>query len=162
MAAKDRAEQGAHQGQALFEALRDNPYVQRVLADEDLRDQVRDAYDNGRSAYARANKAKRPTQALLKDKKLQNDLRSAFFSAKAAQEAFRDAPQAPKGRRGGKGKLVLLALVGTGVALVASSGLRDKVLDLLFGPEETFDYVPTSNGNGTAAAAAPAATSNAS
>ena len=32
------------------------------------------------------------------------------------------------------------------IALVASSGLRDKVLDLLFGPEETFDYVPAANG----------------
>ena len=161
MAAKERAEQGAHQGQALFEALRDNPYIQRVLADEDLRTQVRDAVDNSRSAYARANKSKRPAQALVKDKKLQKDLKAAFVSAKGAQAAFRDAPSAPKGR-GGKGRLLLLAVVGTAVALVASSGLRDKVLDLLFGPEETFDYVPTSNGNGTGAAATPAATPNAS
>lgn len=158
MAAKDRAEQGAHQGQALFEALRDNPYVQRVLADEDLRNQVKDAVDNSRSAYARASKAKRPTQALIKDKKLQKELKTAFASAKLAQSSFRDAPSNPKGRSGGKGKLFLLALVGTGIALVASSGLRDKVLDLLFGPEETFDYVPTANGNGTGSAAAPAAT----
>ncbi len=164
MAAKDRAEQGAQQGQALFEALRDNPYVQRVLADEDLRNQVKDAVDNSRSAYARASKAKRPAQALVKDKKLQKELKTAFAAAKLAQSALRDAPSSPKpGRSGGKGKLFLLALVGTGIALVASSGLRDKVLDLLFGPEETFDYVPTSNGNGTGAATTPAATpSNAS
>lgn len=160
MAAKERAEQGAQQGQALFEALRDNPYVQRVLADEDLRNQVKDAIDNSKSAYARASKSKRPAQALIKDQKLQKELKAAFASAKSAQSSLRDAPSHPKGgRSGGKGKLFLLALVGTGVALVASSGLRDKVLDLLFGPEETFDYVPTSNGNGTgAAASAPAAT----
>lgn len=160
MAAKERAEQGAHQGQALFEALRDNPYVQRVLADEDLRDQVRDAVDSSRSAYTRASKSKRPAQALIKDKKLQKDLKVAFASAKGAQAALRDAPSAPKGR--GKGRLLLVALVGVAVALVASSGLRDRVLDLLFGPEETFDYVPTSNGNGTGAASTPAAAQNAS
>lgn len=161
MAAKDRAEQGAHQGQALFEALRDNPYVQRVLADEDLRDQVRDAVDSSRSAYARASKSKRPAQALIKDQKLQKDLKAAFASAKSAQSSFRDAPSAPKGR-GGKGRLLLLVVVGSAVALVASSGLRDKVLDLLFGPEETFDYVPTSNGNGTSSATTPAEAQKAS
>src|ERR1700712_446250 len=71
MAAKDRAEQGAHQGAALIEALRQNPYVLRLLEDEDLRDQLKDAVENSRSAYKRAAKAKSTPQALLKDKKLQ-------------------------------------------------------------------------------------------
>jgi hypothetical protein len=158
MAAKKTAEQGVTQGAALVEALKDNPYVQRILADADLRDQVRDAVESSRSAYKRASKSKRPAQALLKDAKLQKDIKSAFESAKTAQSSLRDAP---KSSRGGKGKLLFVALVGAGIALVASSGLRDKVLDLLFGPEETFDYVPTSNGNGTGATSAPAATQSA-
>ncbi len=58
-------------------------------------------------------------------------------------------------RRGG---LLVIAVVGAALAVVLSSGLRDKVLDLLFGPEETFDYVPTTNGNGASASAAPSGT----
>ncbi|MBJ7470806.1 MAG: hypothetical protein JHD16_05865, partial [Solirubrobacteraceae bacterium] len=53
-------------------------------------------------------------------------------------------------------------LLGGVIALVVSSSLRDKVLDLLFGPEETFDYVPAANGNGTATAAAQTPAPNAS
>ncbi|MBJ7470805.1 MAG: hypothetical protein JHD16_05860, partial [Solirubrobacteraceae bacterium] len=128
MATKDKAEQGAHQAQALVEALKDNPYVQRVLADEDLRDQVKDAVDSSRSAYKRASKSKRPAQALINDDKLQKDLKSAFEAAKAAQEALRDAPANPTaGRGGGKGKFLVLALLGGVIALVVSSSLRDKV-----------------------------------
>ena len=143
MAAKQRAEQGVHQGQALIETLRDT-------------------VDSSRSAYHRAAKSKRPGQALLNDKKLQNELRAAFDSARQAQFALRDAPSNPRGRSGGAfGRVVMLTIVGGVVALVASSALRDKVLDLLFGPEETFDYVPTPNGNGTGATATSTATPNA-
>lgn len=163
MAAKDKAEHGAQQGAAVIEALKDNPYVQRVLADDELRDQIKEAYESSAAAYKRASKSKRPAQALIKDAKLQNDLKSAYEAAKTAQEALRDAPSNPTGKRSrGKGKLLLLVLVGGAVALVASSGLRDKVLDLLFGPEETFDYVPAANGNGTTAAAAKTPEPNAS
>ncbi len=144
---KEKAEQRAEQGQAIVELLKSNPYVQRVLADEDLRDQVRDAVDSGRSAYQRASKSKRPAKALINDAKLQRELKAAFESAKSAQYALRDAPSNPTGKRkGGKGRLLGLALVGGAIALVASSSLRDKVLDMLFGPEETFDYVPATNG----------------
>ncbi len=164
MAAKDKAEHSAQQGAALLESLKDNPYVQRVLADADLRDQVRDAVDSSRSAYKRASKSKRPAQALLNDAKLQKELKAAYEAAKTAQEALRDAPHSigKSKRGGGKGKFLALALLGGAIALVASSGLRDKVLDLLFGPEETFDYVPAANGNGTTAAAAKDPAPNAS
>ncbi len=163
MAAKDKAEQSALQGAALLEAVKDNPYVQRVLADEDLRDQVREAYESSAAAYKRASKSKRPAQALVKDAKLQKDLKAAFEAAKSAQEALRDAPGNPTAKRGGgKGKFLAIALLGGVIALVASSALRDKVLDLLFGPEETFDYVPAANGNGTTAAAAQTPAPNAS
>jgi hypothetical protein len=48
----------------------------------------------------------------------------------------------PKKRRLGFGKiLVLLGLAGGG-ALAVSQGLRTKLLDLLFGAEEEFEYTP--------------------
>jgi len=39
-------------------------------------------------------------------------------------------------------RLLFLSIVGGGVALVASSSLRSKVLDKLFGAENEFQYSP--------------------
>ena len=43
-------------------------------------------------------------------------------------------------RRKRKGRLLLIAIIGGGIALAASEGLRKKVLDALFGAEEEFEY----------------------
>ena len=43
-------------------------------------------------------------------------------------------------RKGGIGKLVIVAIVGAVAAIALSEGLRNKVLDALFGAEEEFDY----------------------
>ena len=55
--------------------------------------------------------------------------------------------EAPKKRKsgGGLGRIVLLGVVGTAVALVVSEGLRKKVLDALFGAEEEFEYTSTTS-----------------
>ncbi len=42
-------------------------------------------------------------------------------------------------------KVVPLLLVA-GVAVAVNEGLRNRVLDLLFGAEEEFDYTPTTSG----------------
>jgi hypothetical protein len=47
---------------------------------------------------------------------------------------------AKRSRKGGIGRLLLVAIVGGVIALAASEGLRNKVLDALFGAEEEFDY----------------------
>ena len=118
------------------------PYVQRLVQDPDLRDDLRTAYESGRSAYGRLSNGKAPAKALLDDKKLHKDLQHAADSLRSATEALRDGPKKKK-RKGGLGRLLLLALIGGGVALGASSDLRNKVLDLLFGAEEEFDYSST-------------------
>ena len=56
---------------------RANPYLQRLIEDSDLRDNVRTALDSSKSAYERLSNGKAPHKALLEDKKLQNDLREA-------------------------------------------------------------------------------------
>ena len=49
----------------------------------------------------------------------------------------------PKKRRKLRlGRLLVLLGIGSGVALAASEKLRSKVLDLLFGAEEEFQYTP--------------------
>lgn len=167
MAAKQRVQQEALHGAALVEALRENPYVQRLLNDDDLRKNVQEALESGKSAYERASKKGRRGGAkkLVQDQKLHDELRAAFEAARSVQSALSDAPSSPTGKaRKGRGRLLGVAIIGAGLAVVLSSGLRDKVLDLLFGPEETFDYVPTTNGNGATPAATPsssgAATNN--
>ncbi len=43
----------------------------------------------------------------------------------------------------------MIVVVGTGAALAASSSLRSKVLDVLFGKEEEFQYTPPPNSGST-------------
>jgi hypothetical protein len=140
MAAKSKAAK-ASAGAAVSGAT---PYVQRLIQDPELRDNLRSAYESGRRAYGRLNNGKAPSKALLDDKKLHKELQRAADSLRSASDALREGPKKRKRKRkGGIGKLLLLAIVGGGVALGASSDLRNKVLDLLFGAEEEFDYTST-------------------
>ena len=132
-----------------------NEYVQRVVQDEELRANVRDALENARSAYARLNNGKSASKTVMEDKKFQKDLKNAADSLKDAGTALRDGPK--KRKRGGFGKLLLLAIIGGGLAIALSEDVRNKVLDLLFGKEEEFDYTST-----TAPPATPAPTAGAS
>ncbi len=120
------------------------PYVQRLIQDAELRENLRTAYDSGRSAYQRLNNGKAPAKVLLDDKKLHRDLQKAADSLRTASDALREGPKKKK-RKGGIGRLLLLAIVGGGVAVGVSEDLRNKVLDLLFGAEEEFDYTSTTS-----------------
>jgi len=117
------------------------PYVQRLIKDEELRDNLREAYEAGRDAYARASGAKKPS-ALLDDKKLQRDLKNATDSLRAASDALRE----PEKRSGGGHpfmKLLFIAFIGAVLAIALSEDLRKAVLDQLFGAEEEFEYTST-------------------
>ncbi len=117
------------------------PYVQRLIEDEELRENLREAYESGRNAYARASGAKRPTD-MLDDKKLQKELRNASESMRAVSEAMRH-PEKRSGGGFGLGKVLLLLIVGAILALALSEDLRKAVLDQLFGAEEEFEYTST-------------------
>jgi len=137
MAAKKKA---AKAQKAALRA-RYNPYVQRIVDDEDLRDNIWQAYESGRHAVGRLSNGKSPTKQIFDDKKLQKDLKSAAESLRDASVALREAPNKKKG--GGFGKLLFVGVVGAGLALALSEGLRKKVLDTLFGAEEEFEYTST-------------------
>jgi hypothetical protein len=142
------------QAKAAAEGAWGNQYVQRYVQDEELRANVRDALDNARSAYARLNNGKSASKVVMEDKKFQKHVNNAADSLKEAGTALRDGP---KRKRGGIGKLLLLAIIGGGLAIALSEDVRNKVLDLLFGKEEEFDYTST-----TAPPATPQATASAS
>jgi len=119
-------------------AARQNPYVQRVIEDDDLRDNVRVAFEAARDAYARLSNGKAPSKVVMDDKKFHKDLQTAADALKDAGSALREGPK--RKRRGGIGRKLMLLLIAGGLALALSSDLRSKVLDALFGAEEEFDY----------------------
>ncbi len=119
------------------------PYVHRLIEDEELRDNLREAYEAGRHAYTRASGAKKPS-ALLDDKKLQKDLKSASESLRAASEALREPEKTAKGGHPFL-KLLVIAFIGAVLAIALSEDLRKAVLDQLFGAEEEFEYTSTTS-----------------
>ena len=151
MAAKKKAQKAQ---KAALQA-RYNPYVQRVIDDEDLRDNLVQAYESARKAYSRLTNGKSPTKQIFDDKKLQKEIKNAASNVKDASVALREAPQK---KRGGLsfGKVLVLGAVGAGAALAVSEGLRKKVLDTLFGAEEEFEY--TSNTTASTPQATPTST----
>jgi hypothetical protein len=126
-----------------------NPYIQRLIDDSTLRDNVRTAIDSAKSAYDRLMNGKTPAKALIDDKKLQGDLRKAAEAVRDATKALTDAPRrrARKGKR--LGRKLLIAVIGSGAALAGSEKLRSKVLDTLFGAEEEFQYTPPASSPAT-------------
>jgi len=140
MGAKDKAGAAA----AAAYSQRKNPYLQRIVQDSELRDNMVVAVDSARNAYSRLSNGKAPTKAILEDKKVHKELKRSADALRDASSALRAAPKRSKPKRkGGLGKLLLIAIIGAAIALAVSEGMRNKVLDALFGAEEEFDY--TSN-----------------
>jgi len=146
MAAKDNIGKAG----AAARKAQSNQYVQRLIEDEDLRDNLLTAYAAARGVYGRMNNGKPASKVLFEDKKLQRELREAANALREASSALNEGPKKSRRRKGGLGRTLLLLTVATTLALVLSEGLRSKVLDLLFGAEEEFDY------SSTTAPAAPA------
>jgi hypothetical protein len=145
---KTKATKTADRATDLYSVARENPYVQRLMEDEELRESIRDAFESARGAYARATgNGKGTVKAVTSDKKVQKDLRSAAESLREASDQLR----APKRRRKKSrlGRLILLGIVGGIVALVVSEDARKTVLDALFGSEEEFEYTSTTSINGS-------------
>src|SRR4051794_21769281 len=135
MASKDRLGKASEAAKA----AQSNRYVQRLIEDEELRANLLAAYGAARSAYGRMTNGKPAGKALLEDRKLQGELRNAVESLREASGALREGP-VKRRRRRGLGRTLLLVTFGAVLAVALNEGLRSKVLDLLFGAEEQFDY----------------------
>ena len=126
------------------QSARSNPYVQKLVEDEDLRQNIVSAYESARDAYGRLNNGKSPTKQIFDDKKLQKHIRETAGSVRDVSVGLYEAPKKQKSG-GGFGRVLLLGIVGGGLALALSEGLRKKVLDALFGAEEEFEYTSTTS-----------------
>ncbi len=151
MAAKDRIGKAS----AAAQAAQRNRYLQRLIEDEELRANLLIAYGAARSAYGRMSNGKPATQALFEDRKLQRELRQAAYSLRDVSNALREPPKR-KRRRGGFARTLLLLTIGAALALALSEDLRSKVLDLMFGSEEEFDYSSTTAPSEAAPTSVPA------
>jgi hypothetical protein len=141
MAAKDRIGKA---GDAARAAQR-NRYIQRLIEDEQLRANLIAAYGAARSAYGRMSNGKPATTALFEDRKLQAELRDAAYALRDAASTLREPPRKARRRRrrGGVGRKLALMVIAGALALALSEQLRGKVLDLLFGAEDEFEYTST-------------------
>ena len=126
----------------------DNPYLRRLVEDEELRESIRDAFEAARDAYDRLSSNGSVIDTAIDDKKLHRDL-------KETAESLRDASNRLRGKEKERhwGRLLLIGLLAAILAIVLSEDIRKAVLDKLFGAEEEFEYTST-----TTPAPAPAAT----
>ena len=137
---------------AAGKAVKDNPYVRRVVEDEELRGNLVTAYESARKAYGRMSNGKGPVKSLTEDKKTQKQLREAAASLREAADSLKGAKSGRKRKRRGG---LLLLIIGAGVAIALSEGLRSKLLDTLFGSEEEFEYSSTTSPQSSGSNAAP-------
>ncbi len=136
MAKTTKAAKGAAKARSAADSVGSSPYLSRVIEDEELRNSVRTAFDAARDAYDRlSSNGKGPINTAIDDKKVHKDLKLAAESLRDASDRLRD-----KQKSRPWGKLLMLGVVGAGLAIVLSEDLRKKVLDKLFGAEEEFEY----------------------
>jgi hypothetical protein len=122
-----------------------NPYLNKLIEDPKLRKNVRTAVNSSKSAYGRLSNGKIAPTQLLEDKRLHADVGRALGAARDATITLSRA-QRRRARKGLTfGRKVLLVGLGGGAVLAISEQARSKVLDLLFGAEEEFQYTPPSN-----------------
>jgi adenylosuccinate synthase len=155
MAAKKKAAKAGAGAVAAGKAVRSNTYVQRLVEDDELRQNLSNAFESARKAYTRMANGKGPVKAVTEDKKVQRELKDAASSLKDAAESLRGGRK----RKRRKGRLLLVALIGAGLALALSEGLRKKALDALFGAEEEFEYTASTTPSPAPSSSEPVGTS---
>ena len=122
------------------------PYVERALNDQELRDNVKNAYESARAIYEElignrgvGGVAKR----VASDKDIQDELRSAVTELRTAADRVR-------GKQEHKGHPWLLTL-GIGLAVVfnpvTGPPIRKWISERVFGESDSFTY---QGGNGSA------------
>lgn len=122
-------------------SLKDNPYVQRVIQDTELRDNVTNAIQSGRGAYTQLVANGAPHKAVLEDSKLHDHVSAAAKSVRDVALALNEVSAKPP-KKHHRGLWLLILLLTAFTALALSESLRNKLLDALFGKEEEFQYTP--------------------
>ena len=123
-----------------------NPYLKRIVEDEELRDSVVTAFEAARDAYDRLSSNGSVVDTAIDDKKLHKDLKTAAENLREASNRLRGQEQKRRW-----GRILLIGIAAAVLAIVLSEDLRKSVLDTLFGAEEEFEYTSTTSTPATAA-----------
>jgi hypothetical protein len=123
------------------------PYVQRAIQDEELRENLRSAFDTARDVYDELIGKRGVTGVATKvasDKDIQDQLRSAIDDLRAAASRIQ-GNESHKNRNG----TLLLAGIAIGILFNPMTGpeTRRWLKNKIFGEEEEFGYGGGSSGN---------------
>ena len=127
------------------------PYVERALRDEELRDNIRNAYTSARAVYEELTSRRKVSDAatqLAGDKDLQDEIRSAIDELRNASRRVKDVKRgAPEPAQAARNSLLLLFGIVLGLLLnpITGPALRRALGRKLFGSENGFVY----QGNGS-------------
>jgi hypothetical protein len=123
------------------------PYVQRAIQDEELRDNLRSAFNTARGVYDELIGNRGVTGVASKvasDKEIQDQLRSAI-------QDLRSAANRVQGTEGHKGRNSSLLLIGITLGILfnpmTGPATRRWLKDKIFGEDEEFGYGGSSSGN---------------
>jgi hypothetical protein len=122
------------------------PYFDRALHDEDLRENVRNAYDSARTIYEQLmgpRKVSGLATRVANDKDIQDELRSVITE-------LREAANRVQGKKEHSSRNSTLLLVGIALGIlfnpVTGPQTREWLSDRLFGGSDDFTY---QGGNGS-------------
>jgi hypothetical protein len=126
------------------------PYVERAIRDEDLRDNVKAAFQAAREVYDEliGNRGVTTIAArVATDKEIQERLRDAIDELREASERVQG-----KKEHGGRNATLLVAGIALGILFnpVTGPATRKWLSDLLFGGDDDFTYSGSSSSTGTA------------
>ena len=86
----------------------DNPYLKRIMEDEDLRESVRDAFESARDAYERLSSNGSVIDTAIDDKKVHKDLKATAENLREASDPSpgpeEGAPLGPAARDRARGR----------------------------------------------------------